>query len=124
MRKIDRAALQKALRMAKAENGEQIKAKLKTEPWEKVAKFAAYCCQCDALNLKPWQLPPMDMEDDKPRDDSPLAGRVAAWELRRRLIAAGLSVFEPDPIRALDAVAAGQPGDLPPAMADLHRTPG
>jgi hypothetical protein len=70
--------------------------------------FAAYSLQCDALNLKPWQSPPMDAGDDKPRDESPVAGRVAAWELRRRLIAAGLSKFEPDPIRALETVAAGQ----------------
>jgi hypothetical protein len=122
MRRVDREALRRALRTLKAKEPDR-RHQLKGD-WEEVAKFAAYSLQCDALNLKPWQSPPMHMEDDRPRDESPVAGRVAAWELRRRLIAAGLSVFEPDPIRALDAVAAGQPGDLPPAMADLHRTPG
>jgi len=34
--------------------------------------------------------------------------RVAAWELRHRLLKAGLSMYEPDPIRALEAVAARQ----------------
>jgi hypothetical protein len=41
-------------------------------------------------------------------------GTVAARELRRRLLAAGLSVHEPDPVRALEAVAARQRGDAPP----------
>jgi hypothetical protein len=115
MKKVDREALQRALRMAKAENKQQIKAKLKTEPWIEVALFAAYSLQIDNLNLKPWQSPPMHMGDDKPRDESPLAGRVAAWALRRKLLAAGLSVFEPDPVRALETVAARQRGDAPPS---------
>jgi hypothetical protein len=122
MRRIDREALQRALRIAKAENKQQITAKLKDEPWEDVALFAAYCCQCDTLNLKPWQLPPMDAGDDKPRDETPLAGRVAAWELRRRLIKAGLSAYEPDPIRALEAVAARQRVDAPPKIATAVRS--
>lgn len=115
MRRIDREALRRALRIAKKENKQQIAAKQKAETWEEVAMFAAYCCQCDALNLKPWQSPPMHMEEDRPRDESPVAGRVAAWALRRKLLAAGLSVFEPDPVRALETVAARQRGDAPPS---------
>jgi hypothetical protein len=61
----------------------------------------------------------MHMGDDKPRDESPVAGRVAAWELRRRLLAAGLSVYEPDPLNALATAAARQRGDAPPVIAEL-----
>jgi hypothetical protein len=43
-----------------------------------------------------------------------LAGKVAAWELRRRLLKAGLSEFEPDPVAALEAVAARQRDEAPP----------
>jgi len=47
-------------------------------------------------------------EEDRPRDDHPSAGKVAAWKLRRRLLKAGLSQWEPDPIRALETAAARQ----------------
>jgi hypothetical protein len=33
---------------------------------------------------------------------------MAAWELRWRLLKAGLSEYEPDPVAALEAVAARQ----------------
>ena len=67
------------------------------------------------LNLKPWQPPPCWQGDERPVDDFATAGRVAAWELRRRLLAAGLSAFEPDPVGALAAIEARAHGDLPPA---------
>ncbi len=109
MRKIDCEALQRALRMAKARDRQW--PKRRDEPWEEAALAAAYGCQVDALNLRPWQPAPMDMSDDRPRDPFPAAGKVAAWELRRRLIRAGLSVFEPDPPAALAAVVARQRGE-------------
>jgi hypothetical protein len=45
------------------------------------------------------------MDDQKPDADPQQHGLLAAWELRRRLIAVGLSAFEPDPLHALQAVA-------------------
>ena len=114
MRMVDREALRRAMRMAKASDParkEQLESKLQDEPWEEVALFAAYCCQCNTLHLKPWQPPPMWAEENRPRDDHPSAGKVAAWELRRRLLKAGLSQWEPDPVAALEAVAARQRGD-------------
>ena len=104
--RIDREVLTRAMQTAKAERADQLAAMLKDRPWEDVAMFAAYCCQTAALNLKPWQEPPMHAGDDRPLDTSPLMGRLAAWELRRRLLAAGLSKFEPDPIRALEKASA------------------
>lgn len=106
MKRVDKEALVRAIKLARASDPKrdaQIAHKLKTEPWIDVATFAAYGCQCDALHLRPWQPPPCWLGDDKPIDDFPLAGRAAAWELRRRLIAAGLSMYEPDPIGALAA---------------------
>jgi hypothetical protein len=117
MRKVDREALRRAMRMAKARDPgrrQQLESKLKDEPWEEVALFAAYCCQCDLRRLRPWQPPPMHADEDKPRDFHPSAGCEAAWELRRRLIAAGLSEYESDPIRALEAVAVRQRAEAPP----------
>jgi hypothetical protein len=56
-------------------------------------------------------------DDDKPHDPHPTAGRVAAWELRRRLLKAGLSQWEPDPVAALEAVAARQRDEVGEAGA-------
>jgi hypothetical protein len=58
----------------------------------------------------------------KAKDDFPTAGRVAAWELRRRLLKAGLSEFEPDPVAALEAVTARRRGEAPPVerLAKVH----
>jgi hypothetical protein len=69
-----------------------------------VGQFAAYCCQCRSLRLKPWQTPPMhgDAEPSHPDADD-THGYGAAAELLERLLAAGLSRWEPDPIGALEA---------------------
>jgi hypothetical protein len=113
---IDREALERAIVLARASDpphDQQIASMLKDRPWLEVALFAAYACQDENLRLKSWQPPPCWMGDERPVDDFPAAGRVAAWELRRRLIASGLSQFEPDPIGALCGVeeAASQGGD-------------
>jgi hypothetical protein len=72
---------------------EQIADKLKDQPWEDVAHFCAYCGQVDNLGLKVWQDPPMcaGLRPDQP--DS--------LALLVKLVGAGLSRFEPDPIAAL-----------------------
>jgi hypothetical protein len=97
MLKNDRDALRRALKIAGRRPA-------KEEDWEEAAMGAVYHCQTEALHLKPWQWPPC-WADDKRRDPHPTAGSVAAW-LRRRLLKAGLSAFEPDPVAALQAVAA------------------
>jgi hypothetical protein len=86
---------------------QQIEAKLESEPWLDVAKLCAYGCQCAALHLEPWQPPPCWVEIDDGDDEiAPVLGRRAAAELLRRMLAAGLSRYEPDPIGALARVAA------------------
>jgi hypothetical protein len=107
MRQVDRQALKRALVMARAESpgrARQIDAMLAERPsWLRAALFASYSCQSETLHLKPWQSPPCWMGDTKPIDDPQQHGLFAAWDLRRRLLAAGLSAYEPDPIAALNA---------------------
>ena len=109
LRRVDREALERAIAMRRAAgdvDALQMQRMLKEDRWIEVALFASYSCQDDALKLKPWQPPPCWMGDDRPVDDFAAAGKVGAWELRRRLIAAGLSMYEPDPIGALAAIEA------------------
>ena len=118
LRRVDREALERAIVLARASDpphDRQIAGMLKTWPWIEVATFAAYACQDDALRLKSWQPAPCWMGDERPIDDFPAAGRVAAWELRRRLLAAGLSAYEPDPIGALHTIEAAPRHEPPPA---------
>jgi hypothetical protein len=105
---VYRDALTRALEMARREplRGDQLDYKLKHEPWEQVARFAAYCCQCDNLHLGPHQSPPCwateaDLVAD-PNDLEDIYGRRAAAVLRKRLLDAGLLAHEPDPITALE----------------------
>jgi hypothetical protein len=95
MKVIDREALQRALALAHTfdhARAEQLDAKLSDEPWSDVAAFAAYVCQCRALHLRPWERSPAMAAAD---DDGP------AGQLLRRMLAAGLSRYEPDPLVAL-----------------------
>ena len=106
MKKVDREALTRAIAMVRLQSPKrckQIDAKLKGEPWEEVGRFAAYSCQCRNLKLRSWQYPPCWMGDAEPDGDPQGYGLQSAWKLRRRLIAFGLSAYEPDPLAALDA---------------------
>ena len=105
MREIDRNALERALVACRAEGAaraKQLDSKLRDEPWEEVAQFASYCAQGRALDLMPWQSPPCHANLralSEPLGD-PRAARESA-ELLRRLLDAGLSRYEPDPIAAI-----------------------
>jgi hypothetical protein len=105
---IDEEALTRAIEMTRANGGPdavQIENKLRNEPWEQVARFAAYCHQCDNLHLMPHQSPPCwvdDMEAVLAAGDDGILGKYAAATLLKRMLAAGLSIYEPDPITALE----------------------
>jgi AcrR family transcriptional regulator len=110
MRRVDREAMARAIEMLRQDGGavaRLIDDKLAREPWDEVGRFASYVRQDGSLNLKPWQWPPCWLRTD---DDVEAAlaepenhtGRKAAAELVQRLLAAGLSRFEPDPIAALE----------------------
>jgi hypothetical protein len=113
MNEIDRDALERALVACRAEGAaraKQIDSMLADRPWEGVAQFAAYSAQNRSLGLMPWQSPPCHarLSDlDKPFDD-PRGERESA-ELLRRLLDAGLSRFEPDPLAAIAEAEQRQP---------------
>ena len=70
---------------------------------------ALFCClvvQSESLALKPWECAPCDCDPD-PSDKAGFAEqRRPARQLADRLRAAGLSIYEPDPIAALEETAA------------------
>ena len=101
---VDRDALERAMQIAQRDplRAEQLQKKLEDEPWREVAEFAAYCCQIDALSLKPWQDPPVNIDEDADEPNNPArVSNTAARKLLRRMLAAGVSRFEPDPLKAL-----------------------
>jgi hypothetical protein len=74
--------------------------KQRANGWEEAAQAAAYHCQIEALNLKPRQEPPCVADEDDPDERD-----KQAQALLRRLLAAGLSRYEPNPLKALSKAA-------------------
>jgi hypothetical protein len=95
---VDRDALERAMQIAQRDpsRAQELQSKLKDEPWNEVAEFAAHVCQYRALHLKPWQSPPCIVDEDDPDEDD-----RDAQALLRQMLAAGVSRFEPDPLAAL-----------------------
>jgi hypothetical protein len=99
----------------------QIDAKLRDEPWQQVAEFCACHCQRQSLQLKPWQPPPCLLEDfeaDIAAGDDGIMGRYAAAQLLKKMLEAGISFYEPNPLAALKkakAPAKPTPDQPPPA---------
>ena len=77
---------------------------------------ALFCCsvaQSESLDLKPWECPPAESDPD-PNDNASYAEQKRrARQLADRLQAAGLSIYEPNPIAALEQAAARARVDLP-----------
>ena len=111
MTQKDKAALKLAMEHARREagRGEQLDSMLNgtrlqegkgwacpPEPWERVAQFAASCVQSRSLRLKPWESPPCQADVDGGGHDA---------ELLRKMLAAGVSTWHPDPIAALEEAA-------------------
>jgi hypothetical protein len=109
--RVDREALERALALDpdRDPSSPPINRRLDPERWYEAAHSAAYGCQCDALRPEPWQPVPANEYVAVTDDDSaygPVMGRAAAAELLRRLLAAGLSRYEPNPLEALERVEA------------------
>jgi hypothetical protein len=104
-------ALEAAIAMARGESAgraQQIDSMLTTRTWQEVAEFAAYCCQTESLDLKPWEWPPIwitDIEDALSQPEDARRIRSAAL-LLQTMLRAGLSKWEPNPLGALDQVEA------------------
>ena len=111
MNKTDKAALELAMEQARFDplTAEQLDSKIKgerlsvgrgwacpPEPWQDVAESAAYHCQIELLRLLPWQTPPCYCDGDGDGDGP---GDV----LLRKMLAAGVSRYHPDPLAALEA---------------------
>ena len=110
---LDRQALERAIEIDRKRSNAcrlQIDDKLRSEPWLEVAKFAAQRCQEDALHLKPWECwPPCVVAvDDVDRRGYAHRGIGKSAALLRRMLAAGLSRYEPDVINALARVEAAR----------------
>ena len=82
------------LRLADPERRQQTERMLAADGWLRTARFCSYSLQRRNLRLKPWQAAPCLVREHDPRDAD---GRALA----ERLIAAGRSIFEPDPVGAL-----------------------
>jgi hypothetical protein len=94
---VDLDALTRAMAKAREDRdrAKQLDAMLKERPWREVAEFAAYCCQCDMLDLQIYENPSCHAHIvGQPTDP-------AAARLLERLLVAGLSQWEPDPLAAL-----------------------
>ena len=101
----DRAALQAAieelLRLAPTWN-ETVAAMLQAQPWEQVAAWAAGVCQVRNLHLRGWECPPCDTNSEVVSVN--YGSRPSEVALLRRMLAAGVSRFDPSPLEALAAI--------------------
>lgn len=96
---LDRDALEKCIvaSLGDPETSADVQRRLDAgEPWLEVAMACCYHVQRDRLALRPWEAAPCMVREHDPRDAD---GRALA----ERLIGAGLSQFEPDPLTALQA---------------------
>ena len=104
--RTDRDAMRRAIEIVRAQDRvsrEQIDEKLTSEPWDEVGAFASYAAQCTTLKLKPWQAPPCHTRGSTNKPSNSYGNRPTEMKLRDDLLAARLSVFEPDPEAALAA---------------------
>jgi hypothetical protein len=117
---VDRDALERAIAICRMKKSpaarEQLEDMLKIRPWFDAATFAAYSCQCDALHLKPWQSPPCWVDDlvgDIQSGDDGVLGQHAAARLLRRMLDAGISRYEPDPLAVIKRAKGRPPAPTP-----------
>jgi hypothetical protein len=84
----------------------QIDDMLAGRPFKDVGKFAAYACQFETLHAEPWATVPCSLIEPVDvvlarGDDGVAGGDYAAAVLAQRLLDAGISIWAPDPERAL-----------------------
>jgi hypothetical protein len=131
MTRKDRIAMSRAIKLCRAEgpaSATQIDEMLKDRGFEEAGQFAAYSCQNDFLQVRPWQ--PVPCSDEIRRyftafiddGDDGIMGRYAAACIARRLRDFDLSLYEPDPLRAIEKAEAAKreaDADADAARADL-----
>jgi hypothetical protein len=108
MSDLDKAACERAIAMMQAEpagsHGRVLIDALLARggSFEEIGKTAAFHCQSQNLRLKPWQPPPMEVTPRVDGVDDGNMGWHRAQQLAYRLLAAGLSKYEPDPVATLE----------------------
>jgi hypothetical protein len=122
MRRQDKDALRRAIEMAKTTLDpaivQAVEAMLKTS-WQAAGAYASYHSQMTSLRLRPWQCPPCDRDDVvDPAPAGMYGGKPVEVALRRRMIALGLSEFEPDPLGAIEHAEAKAEAEAQPAASE------
>ena len=110
---VDREALERALKIVlgrpdREDPGRraQVERLLKEKGWFTAADFCCYCCQSELIRPRLWQPTPRDITDIEgtlAKGDDGLGGSYRAALLLKRMLAAGLSRYEPRPVEALAA---------------------
>jgi hypothetical protein len=102
----DHDALERALRLMLADKKrrEHFERLLERYDWQEVATRASYVSQIRVLKLKAWQAPPCENFDDEV--DGSYGHSEGEVELRQRMRALNISLYEPDPRAAIAAAEA------------------
>ena len=111
MTRKDKDALRRALVAARAldaQTAQAVETNLKTSTWQEAAEYAAYHCQMRVLKLRPWQTPPM-ISHDEIDPEGRYGGTEQEVGLRQKMLALGVSIFEPDPLAAIERAEAAAP---------------
>jgi hypothetical protein len=110
----DQRALKRAFVAAQSESTEErmrLDEIVRTRGWLAAARDAAYTCQVRNLKPRPWQRPPCEIAPDAQVSYPPSYGHSPAEiGLMRRMLALGVSRFEPDPAAALERAEAIKDG--------------
>jgi hypothetical protein len=122
MNRNDREALKLAVAACTEGDAAELRDLIKSYGnWEKAAKFSARCMQGRHLKLKPWEVPPARIANpDNPDEgfyhpDQPGTasdGRVQAARLLQRMLALGISKWQPDPLTAIEEAERSKVTDL------------
>jgi hypothetical protein len=72
-----------------------------SQEWLKLATSLAATAQYDTLGLKPWQTEPLHVVDNGVIDPNGWGNRPDEVALRWKMLALGISLFEPDPPGAI-----------------------
>ena len=93
--------------------------------WIEEAQRCAGVAQMITLRLKPWQCPPVIASDTVGDNPDRYGERPQEVELRQRMIKLGISVYEPDPIAAMETAvsASGRREFHAAARANLSKQP-
>src|SRR5262249_1328144 len=103
---VDCEALKRAIEIARSdpEEREVIDRLMEKEGWFIAAQQAVYHCQRELIRPRLWQPTPADMDDIEgtlAKGEDGLNGGYRAALLLKRMLAAGLSRYEPRPVEAL-----------------------